>query len=202
LYIIPLLIIDGLTLWQLKSSHCQSSLSSTMSSSPQMNTFNFCSILYVRMTKAVEFTYILVFLYHWLHANLVIRYISFSIIMTSWNNRLWLSYAASREPVFCRCPSGYADRWRESSSSRAKLHYLRFIQYQWCTAKTQCLYSVCYIFVKLFFNLRSDLTLMFIWLTGIMTNISDYIQVVTDSKAVAPAAEVPWLYFWDDRFQY
>ena len=124
-----------------QSSHCQSSLSS----SPQMNILKFCSILYVRMTKAIEFTYIVVFPYHWLHANLVIRYIPFTIIMTSWNNRLWFSYAASREPVFCRCPSGCADQWRESSSSRAKLHYLRFIQYQWCTAKTQCLYSVCYV---------------------------------------------------------
>ena len=46
-------------------------------------------------------------------------------------------------------------------------------------------------FTKLFFNLQLDLTLMFIWLTGIMTNISDCSQVVTDSQAVVPAAEVP-----------
>jgi hypothetical protein len=45
-------------------------------------------------------------------------------------------------------------------------------------------------FSKLFFNLRLDLTLMFIWLTGIMTKISDCIHVVTDSQAVVPAAEV------------
>lgn len=46
-------------------------------------------------------------------------------------------------------------------------------------------------FAKLYFNLRLDLTLVVIWLTGIMTNISDCSQLVTDSQAVVLAAGVP-----------